>query len=87
MALKVSVPAPSFRNMPLPPILPASWSVTSPSAETVMSFAVTSDGMLIVAASAIVAFALFMNAIAVPDAFVQAGSDVVHAESLAPGFQ
>ena len=57
VALNVSVPAPDFVNVPAPPILPAPESVTSPSAETVTSFTITSEGMVIAAASAIVAFA------------------------------
>ena len=49
-------PVPDLVNVPEPPILPAPESVTSPFADTVTSFAVTSEGMEIVTASAIVTY-------------------------------
>ena len=57
VALNVNVPAPVLTIVPGPPSLPAPFRVTFASAETVTSFASTSAGREIVAASATVAFA------------------------------
>ncbi len=57
VALNVKVPSPVLTIVPVPPSLPAPFSVTSPSVAMVTSFASTSPGSVIVPALATVAFA------------------------------
>ena len=72
--LNVNVPEPSLTTLPAPPSLPAPLSVTSASALIVTSFAWTSAGREIVAASATVTLAYGVKATCSPAAFVQAAT-------------